>query len=466
MRTSEISRWESLPSEINHYVFQQVGREDLRACVFVCKAWLPSAQTALYSKVSIKHIEQLEQFHQTIEHNPQMGIEVKSFDLGKIMKDNCDLKKRTALKKIIFNIMNSLLATRLPNLQVFRDCTAVSYVPIVDALIESRLKFLKRLASPFTSELNRNLLVYTTCALLIRDRLENLFLYGGYGRNLEQLYFNRLYSKLDQFSQIKEITIDKDTPEGIQLLDDVIDKCPSSLEKIWCNIHPCDPFMKPDDFETFVNKNISMYEISTLAPKSNVKVFISRLSRALDDKILMYIMRKFPQLEELTLEHFYNDTHIISANVFEQFLHYVSRLSEVDVYRLNVDQGSIIESYANFWDATSEKGWEHVKFRYSEYVSRDKISLGKDITTIDYAISENQETDWKHLRFIEENGVFLQKVEFSFQLLNYDEPDMYTLPDDLIRYVFGFCPYIQILRLEHCNLETMCLVERERLDEL
>ncbi|CAO3643108.1 unnamed protein product [Mucor hiemalis] len=124
------SNWKILPSEISHYILQLVTKKDLCNCALVCKGWLPPTQTLLYSKVSIKHFEQLEQFQQTVEQDSRLGLMVKKLYVGCIFMDK---KDKNVLKMKGFSLLTTLLSTCLPNLEILQDSAAISYIPVLDA---------------------------------------------------------------------------------------------------------------------------------------------------------------------------------------------------------------------------------------------------------------------------------------------------------------------------------------------
>lgn len=429
---------DTLPREIHHRILQSLGKRDLRNCSLVCRAWLPSARTLLYVKVVIGHLDQLKQFHRTVEHNAQLGIEVKRLMLNiQIWED------RDKVKEEIQNILTDLFSTCLPNLECLRDDFSFIYAPLQQALINSQFKSLKRLeVSPHRIGKDE-LAEYLSCALLMKDHLENLYISDSEIHYGEQL-FHRLYSQLDEFDHLKEVTVlSSATDEGIFVLDSIVERCGPTLKEIVFFAHRGDG-----------NRSKKEACMDSITPRTNIKWFtVDKVS----DIMLTYLMRKFPQLEICSLREEGNVSQKTSPHILDQFSRYSSRLKELYVHETLLDHDMIVKILGNYWKgAISAHGKQRVHFCYSEdeELETEKLFVYKDYASIDYAFSSSSDQhDWKHIDFIKQNGSFLKRVEYTFFLDDLEKRIM--LPDDVIVQTLTYCPWIQDLQLEYCALKPL-----------
>lgn len=454
-----------LTSEIQYYIFRKVQEKsikDLSNCALVNKAWLSAVQNVLYSKVKLQCVEVLQKFLQTVERNPQLGMKVKSLELGDPYMDykaECDFNSRGLI------IMTNLIPF-LSNLEAINDYAQISFVPVMDALLDSRLKHLKRIQSPGSSTTSYdNVFIYVSCALLLKDRLENLSITGISDKDDNVLHsFGRLSARINQFSRLKELYISKQTTDAILFLDNIIESCPPSLESIRFRIT-----IDRESIQT--NTHFSIDEISTLVPRPNIKHFQNFGGLFSEGNIFTYVEHKFPQLDFLRLELSENTTtQKISSETLEQFLHYMSRIKKpsVSVY---LDYNNIIKSFGNFWKATSAPGREAIKFNYSKHYSshgyEQCLSLNQDLR-LERRFSSFKsvlplDSGWAHVKFLEENGKFLRSVVYSC-ISDETKP-----PFDLITHTLIHCPSIQVINLEYLKLiplDDTPSNEKYSLDEL
>lgn len=429
---------DSLPREICHRILQNLGKRDLCNCSLVCRAWLPSVHTLLYAKVVIRHLDQLKQFHRTVEQDAQLGLKVKSLMLNiQIWED------RDKIKKEMQNILTALFSTCLPNLEILHDDFSFIYIPLQQALKDSQLKSLKRLeVSPHRIRKDE-LAEYLSCVLLMKDHLENLYISDSEIYYGEQL-FHRLHSQIHEFDHLKEvIVLSSATDKGIMVLDSIVERCSSTLKEIIFFAHRS-------------NSNNSEEEvyIDSIIPRTNIKWFtVDKVS----DIILTYLMRKFPQLEICSLREEGNASQKTSPYILEQFSHYVSRLKEFYVHETLLEHDMIVKVMGSYWKgASSAYGKQRVHFCYSEEedLEAEKLFVHKDYTSIDYPFSsESDQHDWKHVDFIKENGKYLKRAEYAFFL---DDPEKrMVMPDNFIFQTLAYCPWIQDLHLEYCTMKPL-----------
>lgn len=452
----------SLPTEIYLCILQQVDKEDLCKHALICKAWLPLVQHLLFSRVHIKHYKQLVRFTQTIQAKSRLEAMVKSLTMDNFIRDS-QKKDRERIKEQVTFILTSLISTHLPNLETLQDRTSITYSPVLHALVDSRLKHLRRLGTPSFHKGKDVLASYTSCAILMKDRLENLLISDKTGDYFHdgQLFFDRLYSRLGHFSRLQEITIIKVTDEWIQLLDDITKSCPA-LEKITLDIRATG--IQPN------NNEISIDTISNFVPSTNVKSFKADILGTLDEKILAYVMHKFPQLDECTLinkESFIRETN---QQIVEQFLHYTSKMKNFMVGDLALAQNAMSKALGNLWNELSTHGKEFVLFCYSDrdHVTTEKFIAGEEGTEIIHKFDEG--FDWKHVDFLKANGAYLKKVGYILDIDRRRRQSEQTksLFDAFMAETFAYCPFIRGLFFAEFYLTPLYILRGKEhcLDEM
>lgn len=427
---------DGLPSEIYNCILQYVDTKYLFECALICKAWLPPVRNRLYSIVCIKHFEQLGQFYQTVEQDPRLGMKVKSLILRDFPR-NHDWEERDNITDGALNILTPLLYSCLPRLESLQDDTGIAFTPLLLALKESQLTLLRKL-EPLRAAADENeLAIYISCALLIKDRLENLLITDLSRGNGERLYSDPLYSKLGQFCRLKELNIERSTGHGIPLLEYVVESCPS-LESI--------EFYFKDEDDLHNNSDTFNDRIENFTPCRSVKKLRSPNYRALDETFLVYVMHKFPQLKEFGMSYGGETPLRVSQQVLKQFLHYLHRRRRFSTPTFTMNHDIIIDTINSHWVATLSKCKKHVEFCFSEYVMEEGVAFSHTDVTIYYPVSNNEH--WKYVDFLKQNGRFLTEVHFSFEADDFFPTDRSILPDDAFAQAFAHCPNIQEIWLE------------------
>lgn len=435
---------ESLSLEVYHNILKRLDKKDIYNCALVCKAWLIPAKTLLYTDVELKHFKQLERFHRTVEHNLQLSMMVKCFTLKDSLRGNWLTFRSEAL-----HILDALFSTCLLNLETLRDEAAISYTVVKLALMDSGLKSLKRIIIAFSYRLSKiELAEYMSCALLMKDRLENLYFSDIFDEDIDRMLFYQLRNRLGQFSRLKQLTIEaKVTKEGAGFLDGIIESCSPTLEEVI--------FYGPSD-HTLQNGNpiVSMDSITrNFVPRTSIKRLIVH---QYSDEILTYIMHKFPQLDECSL----HTEWYVSSEVVERFLNYAYRLKDYILNDLIVDHEMITAFVNNLWKGgSSALGKKHVNFTYSEEESESGVnvlSVYKHSACIRYPLpwsARNRLPNWKHIKFLQKNGRLLKSLAYTFSVYGeLHKAENTTLPDDIIAHTFAYCPSIQYLDFDHCTL--------------
>lgn len=450
--------WKCLPAEVLHYILKLALPKDLFNCALVCKAWLLPTQTLIYSNVLIRRLDQFEDFHCTVEHNPQLGMKVKKLKILPKLIYFANKKERIIIGRRKLRLLTTLLSTHLPNLEELDEDMLITYIPISKALTQSQLRFLRRIPVRSAASLKGDELdMYVSCALLLKDRLESITVtddVGSLSPSEEQLPFNRLYNQLNQFVRLKEIHIQRKAEEVIQLVDDIVEICPS-LKHI--ELRP------PPDKVDLLKTSFNVSEISKFTPRSNIETVTTIVDDIWNEKMFMYILHKFPRLQKLTL---HSTNKPISLNRLEQVLHCLSICNNFKVQELYADHDIITKAMGSFWDATTTPGSIHLALTCTDYALKESLTLDNKYIGIHYPASE---PEWRHVDFLEKNGKFIKKVDIGFLMINRLTSERCILPDDFITHTFKHCPGIKDLLFYECILKKQFTTnpdEKHSLDNI
>lgn len=217
-------------------------------------------------------ISQLKKFYRTVKNNARLGEKVKDFFVAFMLNDIDVLlnpKKDDELEDIVYD----LLQTCLPNLEAYLNLRLDAYAPLLDALANSRLPRLKRIDEPENGMSEREGVgEYVVCALLMKDRLENIVIADNFRfpdeRNSDKYFFNRLYSQIHHFKKLTSINITRTTNKVIDMLEHITQSC-EHLNSIIFDLEP-----KARDKP--VNTDISVDMISTFTPRAHVQYLYNR----------------------------------------------------------------------------------------------------------------------------------------------------------------------------------------------
>ncbi|CAO3641618.1 unnamed protein product [Mucor hiemalis] len=352
-----------------------------------------------------------------------------------------------------------LFSTYLPNIEIvckdsqdiFQDREVLGetflsiYISVLNALTNSRLRFLKTLVMPPPNAPKSQMVAYLGCALLMKDRLENLMLADNFESHLpssEQLFFNHFLSRLNQFDKLVEIHIRRNTNEPIQFLEDIVENCPS-LKHLEFHF-PCN---EKDPSRT--KYNASANAVSKYTPRFNMETITTDTVEMVEGGTLPYIAHKFPRLQKLSLASAWDGNVDTKGTDLDRLLPYLSKLNDFSATGFSVDSNTITEAMARFWDTTAAPGSVDVSLIYSEF--GESLNLEKQSTIICYPVEDPER---KHVDFIEKNGKFIKKADIGFSMYEInDKTERCILPDKFIYHTFEHCPHIQQLGLMECILK-------------
>lgn len=414
----------NLPFEALLKVFESATKSEIREYALVCKAWLDPAQVILYSNVELRTPAHLKTFSDATKHKPLLGERVK------VLRTDRYLGYGLSEGDEVSTLLSDLLYYGLPNLQELDDHCFETYAPILRALQDSRLKNLKVLSPPesyATNDVKRN---YLSCILLMRNRVAKVTLQPMSDSSPDSL----IYNELDQLNQLEEVDITGcDSPRWFETLEHVTASC-KNLKKLNFNL-------------TGGTVNHVHVDVDAVTPSINVESVNAQITQ---NDMLLYLMKKFPRLRELSLHHFFD---YVPENP-EQLTRILTYLSSIDVFKVErfpVDHGISVFT-ANYWDkASAELGSKTVEVCYYDLFDEGNgLELFKQkgesgatlsfIFGISYQLSE-------HLDLINNLGKYIGEFHFKYVAESEmdESPSKRDLPSGFIDRIFRSCPRLRAL---------------------
>ncbi|CAO3619464.1 unnamed protein product [Mucor hiemalis] len=361
------------------------------------------------------------------------------------------------------------MSTHLPNVERFPQSYKSSYFPTLNALLDNRLTKLNFLSVPDGSSDSCKLTNYTTCALLIKNRLENLRIsdtFDDADENHIKSLFDLLYSRMNQFEKLRTVSIRKNTNQSIQVLEYITDAC-KTLKAIEFEFSSSGG--EPDlstmiDVDT--NSNLEF------SPRSNIKSLDGIVDASSFHKVFSYIIHKFPQLQNISLASTPNTEDTLVAQHTIVLLH--NQISKIDNYfvSVKVNKSEIWDTIGNIWDATSELGSENLTIQYEEASEECRLSISKSKSSTRRTQLYPCHPHWAHAYFIENYGKYIGSLEFSFTIAeNIYFSDVRELPENFLGHLITHCPHLKSLVIQYyilrrCSYYNMDLSKRLSLSLL
>lgn len=436
--------------------------KDIQECILVCSSWRILFQELLYSSVELHHFSQSLKLVDTLKNNNQLSslIQEISFALSfKIRYNNI-----TEVETI------TTLFTLLPNLKCI-DMSSKSGMMkyLLDALLAKQLPCINRLDPPFVEE---ELDHYIQCALLLKNRLENLSivdftLYEPRNsgddeetilrRNRGSVLFHRLYDKLNEFTRVNGLRLATRSNNDINWLERVTECCPL-LESLDMSLHPA----------LEVNTGV---QIQNIIPAPKVRHLAFGKIQLLNPLLTRYLASKFPSLKSLEIYEAMNQTVPLSKVDFEDFLAHLSRINRVDISSMPFDNRFFVDTIGPFWRTMTKTRTMSIELCYDEYEDSDAYEFSIDINDshishfIQYPGSTNDADFINILANYGEciNSLIIDKQEGSLP---------WTNPcDSLVFQPLKYCLNLKELTIYGCPLigsdnSTHGVARRETFDSL
>ncbi|CAO3619532.1 unnamed protein product [Mucor hiemalis] len=392
--------WKSLPVEISHKIFLLVWWSTGRTkgyceVTLVCKSWTHPAQAVLFTNVTVRSFLQLKRLQDAMNHRPTLGKNVKTF--------MCDVYDGEKTKKE--DILTSLLSTHLPNVERFSSSQRISYLPIVNALLNNRLIHLKNLENPNIYATESDVTNYSTCALLMKDRIKELQICDTFDAIKDpkqaKSLFNLLYNNLHQFDKLSTLSIKNDTNEVIKDLEYITSAC-KTLEELSFNFSSLKNLthVSPTAFRAFDT-------ISEFVPELSIKSIKGYVKTADFYKVFSYIIHKFPQLQNFSLSVNTKDPAITDNQTITLLQKNMSKFNNCSV-SIKVNNDTVWDIIGGAWVETSKLGSEHLEIDYSEEREQCELAIQKrkkkETPTVT-RVYPSYDDSWVHNSFIENYGI-------------------------------------------------------------
>lgn len=437
---------ESLPSEILQQVAAHLHDDinNIRECSLVCVNWKRLYQKPLYSTIRLQDFSQSRKLLRTLKRNPQLSglVEQISFVF------ELDYENRAENSTI------ATLFTYVPHLERVDFSQSSGLKFLLDALVAKKLPYLNRVEPPYEEE---DIVDYTKCAFILRNRLKNLSIVDPAAeeeeysdddeeaitfRNQGCALFHRLYDKLDEFQNINELQLKTKSSNDMRLLEEVTKSCPL-LERLDVDLSPAN--------ET----NPAISSLNNIAPALKIRYLKFRKGMLYHPVFTAYIASKFPSLNSLVIFGQTDRNAHLNSLEFRKFLDYLSTINNVNIQGMSFDSHSLVDTVGLFWETMTISRTMSVEFRYSEsnYPSMDEISVKIDDSHISNVIRYQQSTnDLNYLNYITNYGQHITSLAV-FKAPGSSSGT--TLWDSLVIQPLKYCVKLKRLALLGCNLTSM-----------
>lgn len=326
--------WDDLPIETLHLIISLFRGgpldKNVQQCMLVNKKWQSVANTHLYKRVAINSVSDLSIFARKITEDKNKAAAVKILRI-RVAIDEENPTQRACVRTLFWN---------LPNLQFYHP-NSPSYVPLMDALLDSKLNSLRFIGNGPEDNFTND---YVTCALLLKSRLQSLILVG------EGALFHRLYDKLDQFKNVKEIAYFGAPTNLLEKLDAIVEKC-TSVQGLSVGI--LNTNSQTDEQTTIVSeRDIPMlYTPRSTVSSLSIKDRSNTAERTmLHQNLLLYIMHKYPNLIHLKVEA-KRGIEVIDISLLKRFAIYASKIDDLHIGTIATDVQWISDGFGSYWEA-------------------------------------------------------------------------------------------------------------------
>ncbi|KAI9363258.1 hypothetical protein BD770DRAFT_440466 [Pilaira anomala] len=435
----------NLPEEILLIIFQDqsiLSTIDIFQCQLVCKQWKTAAQRTNYTYLTLQEHHHIPKLIQTFQQTPIQ------YSPGKFVK-KITLTQPSQQQFLIelLDIFPFIDTIQVPEPDVKFYSNLISTVQH-----RPHVQYLKHFPAPLLQLRNTKLLeLYTNCALKYCDTLQYLLFYDN----------NHNTFKLHQFPNLQQLIIKQHTNNNINSLDNIIDQYPK-LKKLDVALYR--PESSSSTNTTTTTTTIMTDYYSKIIPRPTIKsldgLFVVR------DDTLRYIMYKFPQLQELSINHSWREdteklSHVnmdISLSTLSQFIPYILSIP-CCALSLNLETLFIthaLETYIKHMP-TTQLGPLYITYTHADSDPSTRWTAHRTTNKnqshefyIDYRCQTNA---LLHLNLLESIGDRLTEITYRTNIDSLRHVHGYFL-DHLLQH----CPNLKKIRLSSTKL-IRCLRE-------
>ncbi|KAI7901957.1 uncharacterized protein BX663DRAFT_513046 [Cokeromyces recurvatus] len=362
--------WDNLSIEITLTIFSHFApySSEIDQLQLTCKRWYHCAQKIRYSNVTLCKKTEADSFIQLLRSSPgRPGQMVKSLNLMNL------------LEGVVWDPEDYMttFAKICPKIENIRICKPQKefWMKLVHDRYFDRWQALKSTNLPSTEE---DLMHYNCTMSVFRTTIVRLLLCDSLQRITEgerrcTKEFKLLAHRLKEFVHLQELSIQIHTDKQLYQLDDYIQNCSNTLEKL--EIIAYQPMDIPSPSQ---NHPVSLLEIEQ---RPTIKCLAVNMSVYNNDS-LGYLMYKFPCLEQLSLNEKVDRDAVnllarakfsLTSELMANFFQYISQIPSINIQYIATD--NIIDICRYYKE--SIKNTLSLRLRYLEPVHvRKQISAG------------------------------------------------------------------------------------------
>lgn len=475
--------WNNLPTEVLKTIFQLLNNQkDKKECELVCHKWKKPAQQALYSTIEVSAAQKLDRLIKCLRRGGRPAT------AGKYVENLClsTRNKRTTAQQQQPKFENwNVLPTCFPLLRnlIMSDPNGDYYDTILSAYSDGKWPLLESIVQPKKDIL---LGLYTKCVIDYKDNLKAVLLSDKVSRDKEErnkLYtaqYKKLSSELAEFPRLKNLTVTKHSDESLETLDSLIEKC-QSLETVTLGLSPAHS-------ESYPVRSREAIDLSSVTPRPLIKSLTT--TAVIDrDNTLLYIMHKFPNLNQLTINESYDVDYRINvyialnsitttftAAVLTKFLDYLRKIPAHSIGYFYPGLGEIsdalLEHWINFPDAEHSVNFEyqihqgifHVYSSISSSKLGTLLEIKNGVPTLVFKHLNGRQLP--HIEIFDRGGDFINHLQINFggdayfskNIIKYDSKKMDA--GNSFDDIFYYCTNLKSLTIINghfirCNPDKM-----------
>ncbi|KAI8641896.1 hypothetical protein BD408DRAFT_196958 [Parasitella parasitica] len=466
-----------LPVEIQYLVFSYLPRSDLFQCQESCKCWYWPAQKYAYKNILLKYQAQAEKYIGTISTLQELGLLAESIDL-----DHVFLPPFYAVSADRFEILLRL-AELCPNVKYLNtnDANSGFFKSLLPAYQKGHFQLLVNIPVPKGWAVFRD---YMQCVMAMRKKLTRITIGDTTNR---QCYFDDIFQddfmdemveKLDEFTNLKSLSLIKHTDKYIFEFDDIIEKCPQ-LYSFSFTTYSLKRIASIGFFNHLGDDVYTRVDLQQIRARPRIRSFKGNFL-LMSTESLKYIMFKFPRLQYLEINTNSQDHQLVadiktredelSPEITVQFLVCLSQMKSAKFH--NVYMANAIDFLAKFLNTSSFKGSVEIKYKTEDhsYISADNPMLHFDFyrssclgsnkisavferaTQYEKALIREQEADsLPHLAMLRASGSYIHHL--SFNTANQKAiQDFETIGGCLFNDALNYCSSLESLTMVGCSL--------------
>lgn len=395
--------WATLPIEIIQLIIENLKYKDqVRQCALVCKGWQLPAQQSYFENVIVND-DTLLKFLKCLKGSTnQVGEFVKVFDYHNHLRGEQQ-------QRYVLEAHFKQLVKFCPNVKTFRinEMPDTLWPEFIEQVQKGNWSHLQQIPPPGDIS---NIENYTKAALACPKLMAVTLILWNSLSDENEAFIKKLSQGLGAFKRLKFLTI-----HTLGIIEDLlelesrvpIDDCPT-LEHF--SLYASYALLSSNAFVEEGTQPSLEKRLTAIRPHGNLKRFEGSL--LLSDKSIKYVVRKFPNLEHLTLnteEDYHDVTGLpplnISLDVMDLFFGFISNLQS---FKLGLTYPLNSTHVATIYFKAASKPPSRLKIHY-QYCGPG--SSGQDSSSIIHMQNAEENTVDQQLNFQHNDSDYL-KISF------------------------------------------------------